>query len=125
MKHELIQMRKQGYGNIVNTSSISGLIGRAGDMPYNVSKHGIVGLTKTAALENADMNIRINCVCPGAIQTPWIKRMTKGLNKLQPMHRIGQPEEVANAVVWLCSDNSSFVTGHCLVVDGGRIAGEW
>jgi NAD(P)-dependent dehydrogenase (short-subunit alcohol dehydrogenase family) len=125
MKHELLQMQKQGYGNIVNTSSISGLIGRAGDMPYNVSKHGIIGLTKTAALENAGKNIRINCVCPGAIQTHWVKRVTKGLNQLQPMNRIGQPEEVANAVVWLCSDNSSFITGHCLVVDGGRIAGEW
>ena len=76
MKYELLQMQKQGYGNIVNTSSISGLIGRAGDMPYNVSKHGIIGLTKTAALENADMNIRINCVCPGATKTSWVKRIT-------------------------------------------------
>ena len=125
MKHEILQMQKQGHGNIVNTSSISGLIGRAGDMPYNVSKHGIIGLTKTAALENADKNIRINCVCPGAIQTPWVKRVTKGLNELHPMKRIGQPEEVANAVIWLCSDESSFITGHCLVIDGGRIAGEW
>ena len=125
MKHEILQMQKQGHGNIVNTSSISGLIGRAGDMPYNVSKHGIIGLTKTAALENADKNIRINCVCPGTIQTPWVKRVTKGLNELHPMNRIGQPEEVANAVLWLCSDESSFVTGHSLVIDGGRIAGEW
>ncbi|HBN83726.1 MAG TPA: hypothetical protein DDZ89_07755 [Clostridiales bacterium] len=125
MKHELLQMQKQGFGNIVNTSSISGLIGRAGDMPYNVSKHGIIGLTKTAALENADKNIRINCVCPGAIQTPWVKRVTKGLNELHPMKRIGQPEEIANAVVWLCSEDSSFITGHSLVIDGGRIAGEW
>ena len=125
MKHEIMQMRKQGCGSIVNTSSISGLIGRAGDMPYNVSKHGIIGLTKTAALETADENIRINCVCPGAIQTPWVKSVTKGLKALQPMKRIGQPEEVANAVVWLCSDKSSFITGHSLVIDGGRIAGEW
>ena len=125
MKHEILQMQKQGHGNIVNTSSISGLIGRAGDMPYNVSKHGIIGLTKTAALENADKNIRINAVCPGAIQTPWVKRVTKGLNELHPMNRIGQPEEVANAVLWLCSDESSFITGHSLVIDGGRIAGEW
>jgi NAD(P)-dependent dehydrogenase (short-subunit alcohol dehydrogenase family) len=124
MKHEILQMQKQRHGNIVNTSSISGLIGRAGDMPYNVSKHGIIGLTKTAALENADKNIRINAVCPGAIQTAWVKRVTKGLNELHPMNRIGQPEEVANAVVWLCSDESSFVTGHSLVIDGGRIAGE-
>jgi NAD(P)-dependent dehydrogenase (short-subunit alcohol dehydrogenase family) len=125
MKHELIQMQKQGHGNIVNTSSISGLIARAGDMPYNVSKFGIVGLTKTAALENADKNIRINCICPGAVQTPWVKRVTKGLNELQPMGRIAQPEEIAQAVLWLCSDNSSFMTGHALVLDGGRIAGEW
>jgi len=125
MKHEILQMQKQGHGNIVNTSSISGLIGRAGDMPYNVSKHGIIGLTKTAALENANKNIRINCVCPGAIQTTLVKRVTKGLNKLHPMNRIGQPEEVANAVIWLCSDDSSFITGHSLVIDGGRIAGEW
>jgi NAD(P)-dependent dehydrogenase (short-subunit alcohol dehydrogenase family) len=125
MKHELIQMQKQGYGSIVNTSSISGLIGRAGDMPYNVSKHGIIGLTKTAALENADKNIRINCVCPGVIQTPWVKRVTKGLNELHPMNRIGQPEEVANAVIWLCSENSSFITGQSIAIDGGRIAGEW
>lgn len=125
MKHEILQMQNQGYGSIVNTSSISGLIGRAGDMPCNVSKHGIIGLTKTAALENADRNIRINCVCPGAIQTSWVKRVTKGLNELHPMKRIGQPEEVANAVLWLCSDDSSFVTGHSLVIDGGRIAGEW
>ena len=125
MKHELIQMQAQGYGNIVNTSSISGLIARAGDMPYNVSKFGIVGLTKTAALENADKNIRINCICPGAVQTPWVKRVTKGLDALQPMGRIAQPEEIAQAVLWLCSDNSSFMTGHALVLDGGRIAGEW
>ena len=125
MKHELIQMQKQGHGSVVNTASIAGLIGRAGDMPYNVSKHGIIGLTKTAALENAGMNIRVNCVCPGAIETPWVKKVTKKLNEFQPMMRIGQPKEVADAVVWLCSDKSSFVTGHCLVVDGGRIAGEW
>lgn len=126
MKHEILQMQKQGHGNIVNTSSISGLIGRAGDMPYNVSKFGIIGLTKTAALENADKNIRINCVCPGAIQTrEWNDRVLKKLGGLHPMNRIGQPEEVANAVMWLCSDNSSFITGHSLVIDGGRIAGEW
>lgn len=124
MKHEILQMKKQGFGNIVNTSSISGLIGRAGDMPYTVSKHGIIGLTKVAALENAKYNMRINCVCPGAIQTPWVKRVTKSLCELHPMGRIGQPEEVANAVVWLCSDNASFITGQNLVIDGGRIAGE-
>jgi NAD(P)-dependent dehydrogenase (short-subunit alcohol dehydrogenase family) len=90
-----------------------------------ITQTGGVAATYTAALENADKNIRVNCVCPGAIQTPWVKRVTKGLNDLHPMHRIGQPEEVANAVVWLCSDESSFITGHSLVIDGGRIAGEW
>ena len=125
MKYEIRQMLKQGHGNIVNTSSISGLIGRSGDMPYNVSKHGIIGLTKTAALETAERNIRINCVCPGAIQTSWINKVTDKLNAMHPMNRIGQPEEVANAVLWLCSDASSFITGHSLVIDGGRIAGEW
>jgi len=109
---------------VLITGGASG-IGRAGDMPYNVSKHGIIGLTKTTALENANKNIRINCVCPGAIQTTLVKRVTKGLNELHPMNRIGQPEEVANAVIWLCSDDSSFITGHSLVIDGGRIAGEW
>jgi len=125
MKHEIRHMLSQGHGAIVNTSSISGLIGRAGDMPYNVSKFGIVGLTKTAALEYANKNIRINCVCPAAIHTSWVKRVTNGLCKLHPMNRIGEPKEVADAVLWLCSDKSSFVTGHALVVDGGRIAGEW
>ncbi len=125
MRHELKQMHTQGHGNIVNTASISGLIARAGDMPYNVSKFGIVGLTKTAALENAGKNIRVNCICPGAVQTPWVKKVTKGLNELQPMGRIAQPEEIAEAVLWLCSDRSAFMTGHALVLDGGRIAGEW
>lgn len=125
MKHEIKQMLLQGHGAIVNTSSISGLIGRTGDMPYSVSKFGIVGLTKTAALEYADKNIRINCVCPAAIHTPWVKKVTKGLCKLHPMNRIGEPKEVADSVIWLCSDKSSFITGHALIVDGGRIAGEW
>ena len=125
MKHEIRQMLKQGHGNIVNTSSISGLIGRSGDMPYNVSKHGIIALTKTAALETAERNIRVNCVCPGAVQTSWVKKVTDKLNAMHPMNRIGQPDEVANAVLWLCSDASSFVTGHSLVIDGGRTAGEW
>jgi NAD(P)-dependent dehydrogenase (short-subunit alcohol dehydrogenase family) len=121
---EIWQMLRQGHGNIVNTSSISGLIGRSGDMPYNVSKHGIIGLTKTAALETAKRNIRINCVCPGAIQTSWVKKVTDKLNAMQPMNRIGQPEKVANAVLWFCSDASSFITGYSLVIGGGQIAGE-
>lgn len=125
MKYELHVMIKQSRGVIVNTSSISGLIGRKGDMPYTVSKHGIIGLTKTAALEYAANGIRINCVCPGSIHTPWVKKVTKRLNEMHPLGRIGTPEEVADAVLWLCSDKAAFVTGHSLVLDGGRTAGEW
>jgi NAD(P)-dependent dehydrogenase (short-subunit alcohol dehydrogenase family) len=125
MKYEIPQMLKKQHGVIVNASSIAGLIGRGGDMPYNVSKFGIIGLTKTAALEVAGKGLRINCVCPGAILTPWVKKVSKKLNELQPMGRIGQAEEVADAVLWLCSEKSTFVTGHALVIDGGRIAGEW
>lgn len=124
MKYEIKNMKQKQRGSIVNTASISGLTARKGDMPYVVSKHGIIGLTKTAALENAQYGIRINAVCPGAINTDWVKRVTKGLNEMHPLGRIGTTEEVANAVLWLSSDQSSFVTGHSLVIDGGRIAGE-
>lgn len=130
MKHEIKVMLEQGKGAIVNTASIAGLIGFPGLPAYVVSKHGIVGLTKTAALENAKQGIRINAVCPGVIQTPMIDRVT-GLDKtvekqyenMEPVGRMGQPEEVAEAIVWLCSDAASFVTGHSLSVDGGWIAG--
>ncbi len=129
MKFEIPVMLKQGGGAIVNTSSVAGLIGFQGIPAYVASKHGIIGLTKTAALEYAKANIRVNVVCPGVIQTPMIERFTAGnpeakkqLIATTPMGRVGQPEEIANAVVWLCSDKASYVTGHALVADGGMTA---
>ncbi|NYZ78094.1 SDR family oxidoreductase [Candidatus Micrarchaeota archaeon] len=126
MKFEIPVMLKQGGGAIVNTSSVAGLIGFQGIPAYVASKHGIIGLTKTAALEYSKANIRVNVVCPGVIQTPMIERFTAGnpeaekqLIATTPMARVGQPKEIANAVVWLCSDKASYVTGHALVADGG------
>jgi NAD(P)-dependent dehydrogenase (short-subunit alcohol dehydrogenase family) len=129
MKYELQQMVRQGGGAIVNTSSVAGLKGSQGVSAYVASKHGIVGLTRAAALEYARSNIRINAVAPGTIHTAMIDRFTGGDDRLlqqfaesEPIGRLGTPEEVAEAVVWLCSDNSSFVTGTVLSVDGGRLA---
>lgn len=129
MKYQIPQMLKQKDGAIVNCSSIAGLIGFEGIPAYVASKHGVIGLTKTAALEYAKTGIRVNAVCPGVIQTPMIERFTHGeaqaqqmLMEGEPVGRIGRPEEVADAVLWLCSEQSSFVTGHPLVVDGGWIA---
>lgn len=130
MKEELLQMQKRGSGAIVNCASVAGLSGFAGLPAYVASKHGIIGLTKSAALENAKTGIRINAVCPGVIHTAMIDRVT-GLDKevekqytsMEPVGRMGQPEEVAEAVVWLCSDAASFVTGHAMTVDGGFTAG--
>jgi NAD(P)-dependent dehydrogenase (short-subunit alcohol dehydrogenase family) len=129
MKHEITHMLKQGKGAIVNTASVAGLIGFQGLPAYVVSKHGIVGLTKTAALENAKQGIRINAVCPGVIRTPMVDRTTgkdktveKKFEDMEPVGRMGEPEEVAEAIVWLCSDAASFVTGHAMPVDGGWIA---
>jgi NAD(P)-dependent dehydrogenase (short-subunit alcohol dehydrogenase family) len=130
MKNEIPYMLKQGSGAIVNCASVAGLIGFPGLPAYVVSKHGVVGLTKTAALEYAKQGIRINAVCPGVIKTPMIDRVTgkdKEVEKqyigMEPVGRMGNPEEVAEAVIWLCSENASFVTGHALPVDGGWIAG--
>jgi len=130
MKHEIPQMLKQGHGAIVNTASVAGLIGFPGLPAYVASKHAIIGLTKTAALENAKHSIRINAVCPGVIKTPMIDRVTgndktveKQYEDMEPVGRMGMPEEVAEAIVWLCSDAASFVTGHAMPVDGGWIAG--
>lgn len=129
MKHETRQMLQQGGGAIVNTSSIAGLSGSRGVSAYVASKHGIVGITKAAALEYARSGIRINAVCPGTIHTAMIDRFIQGDTQLlaqfaesEPIGRLGSPEEVANAVVWLCSDKASFITGATLVVDGGRLA---
>ncbi len=129
MKYELPHMVKEGKGAIVNCASIAGLVGFAGSPAYVASKHGVVGLTKTAALEYAKEGIRVNAVCPGVIKTPMIDRFTgkdkqvvKQFEDMEPVGRMGQPEEVAEAVLWLCSDASSFVTGHAMAVDGGWVA---
>jgi NAD(P)-dependent dehydrogenase (short-subunit alcohol dehydrogenase family) len=130
MKYEISYMLKQGKGSIVNCASVAGLIGLVGLPVYVASKHGVIGLTKTAALENAKQGIRINGVCPGVIKTSMVDRITgkdkeaeKKFIGMEPVGRMGHPEEVAEAVVWLCSDAASFVTGHALSVDGGWIAG--
>lgn len=129
LKYEIAQMLKQGGGAIVNTSSVAGLVGFLGISPYVASKHGVAGLTKTAALEYATKNIRVNAVCPGVIHTPMIDRFTGGSKEAlaaftatEPVGRLGEPEEIAEAVVWLCSDAASFVTGHPMVVDGAYVA---
>lgn len=126
MHHEIQQMRKQGKGVIVNCASVAGLAGFPGLPAYVASKHGVVGLTKTAALENASAGIRVNAVCPGVIHTAMIDRVTgqskeveKQYTAMEPIGRMGKPEEVAEAVVWLCSDAASFVTGDAMTVDGG------
>jgi len=129
MKYEIPQMQKQGKGAIVNNASIAGLVGFPGIPAYVASKHGVIGLTKNAALEYVKAGIRVNAVCPGVIKTPMIDRFT-GKDKtveqqfvsMEPIGRLGQPEEVAEAVIWLCSDLSSFVTGHAMAVDGGWVA---
>jgi NAD(P)-dependent dehydrogenase (short-subunit alcohol dehydrogenase family) len=129
MKYELPQMLKQGGGSIVNTASVAGLVGFERLPAYNASKHGVVGLTRTAALEYATKNIRVNCVCPGVIRTPMVERLldTRGfteqeLNAGEPIGRMGKAEEIAEGVAWLLSDASSFVTGHPMVIDGGWVA---
>ncbi len=130
LKHEIQQMLKQGGGGaIVNMASVAGLIGSAGAATYCASKHGVMGLTKSAALENARSGIRVNAVCPAVIETPMGERLfgdpefRKYALGLHPIGRFGMPMEVAEAVVWMCSDRASFMTGQSLVLDGGFLAG--
>jgi NAD(P)-dependent dehydrogenase (short-subunit alcohol dehydrogenase family) len=130
LKYEIRQMLKQGGGGaIVNMASVTGLIGSVGAGAYSASKHGVIGLTKTAALENAKSGIRINAVCPGVIETPMGERLFgapavhKSVVGLHPIGRFGRPAEIAEAVVWMCSDRASFMTGQSLVLDGGFLAG--
>ena len=129
MKYEIPHLLKQGKGSIVNCASIAGLVGFQGLPAYVATKHGVVGMTKTAGLEYAKTGIRVNAVCPGVIKTPMIDRFT-GKKKeaeqqfinMEPVGRMGEPEEVANTVIFLCSDDASFITGTAMAVDGGWIA---
>ncbi|NQV93821.1 MAG: SDR family oxidoreductase [Sphingomonadales bacterium] len=128
MKAEAEAMLANGGGAIVNTSSINGLVGNPMQAAYTAGKHGVVGLTRHGALRWAEAGIRVNCVCPGVIQTPMTDvisqnpEIKKTMESMTPMKRLGQPEEIASAIVWLCSDQASFVTGHPMVIDGGATA---
>jgi len=126
MRHELPQMQALGGGAIVNTGSIAGLIGLQTSSAYVAAKHGVLGLTKTAAIEYADANIRVNAVCPGFIKTRMtedtMQRRGAAILAQVPFHRMGNPEEIAEMVVWLCSDRASYVSGACYNVDGGWMA---
>jgi NAD(P)-dependent dehydrogenase (short-subunit alcohol dehydrogenase family) len=129
MKYEIPQMLQQGGGTIVNTASIMGLVATGFNPAYMASKHGVVGLTKSAALAYAQSGIRVNAVCPGYIRTPMVEgspsfnpQYEAELIARHPIGRLGTPEEIAEAVVWLCSDAASFITGHTMTVDGGYVA---
>ena len=126
MRHEIPAMLASGGGSIVNCSSIAGLVGFPGIAAYVASKHGVIGLTKTAALEYGPQGIRVNAVCPGVIDTEMIDRFVAGddtaraaLTDMEPVGRIGSPDEIAEAAMWLCSDRSSFTTGQAIAIDGG------
>jgi NAD(P)-dependent dehydrogenase (short-subunit alcohol dehydrogenase family) len=131
MKYEIVQMLKRGKGSIVNMSSVQGLIAQVEPvvLGYTTSKHAVIGLTKAAALQYAKSNIRVNALCPGVTRTPLVdsvmamsEEIRARLSSYAPMRGIAEPEEIAEAAIWLCSDKSSFVTGHSLVADGGYTA---
>lgn len=131
LKHEIPEILKQGKGAIVNTSSAAGLVAAPSNPAYPASKHGIVGLTKSTAIElaRARKNIRVNCVCPGPVRTGMYEELvatapeiTEGMKQVVPMGRMAEPEEIAYAAVWLCSDEASYITGVALPVDGGIVA---
>jgi len=129
MKAQIPQMLKQGGGAIVNNASVAGLVGIRRTSAYVAAKHGVVGLTKAAALEYAESGIRVNAVCPGYINTPLVRSVFDQLEGMEeeviarhPLGRLGEPHEIAEAVVWLSSDAASFVTGHTMTVDGGYVA---
>jgi NAD(P)-dependent dehydrogenase (short-subunit alcohol dehydrogenase family) len=129
MKYELPKMRKSGGGSIVNVASVMGLVGDGSHPGYSGSKHGVVGLTRTAAIVYAQAGIRINVVCPGPTLTGMISRLIEGNPEVErlllsniPMNRMAKPEEIARAVLFLCSDDASYITGHPLAVDGGWVA---
>ena len=129
LKYEIPEMLKSGGGAIVNTSSVAGLVGFQLSAPYVASKHGVVGLTKAAALDYATQNIRVNALCPGVTNTPMVDDLIGSAPEMEalivgvhPMGRIASPEEMAQTAVWLCSDEASFVTGVALAVDGGLVA---
>lgn len=126
LKHEIIQMLAQGKGAIVNMASVCSFVARPSRCAYNASRHGVVGLTRSAALEYASRGIRVNAVAPGSVNTDIFRRSTggdpareKAYADAHPLKRIGEPEEIAESVLWLCSDSASFVVGHVLVADGG------
>jgi NAD(P)-dependent dehydrogenase (short-subunit alcohol dehydrogenase family) len=127
MKHELAAMEGQGGGVIVNTSSIADLVGLPGSNAYVAAKHGVIGLTRAAAIDHAATGVRVNAVCPGYIETPMVAeamaRRGDQILATVPMRRLGIADDIAEAVVWLCSDRSGFVTGTTLTVDGGYTAG--
>jgi NAD(P)-dependent dehydrogenase (short-subunit alcohol dehydrogenase family) len=129
LQAEIPAMIEDGGGAIVNTSSIAGVVGFQGVSPYVASKHGVIGLTKTAALEYGRDGVRVNAISPGVIETPMVERastanpeMIEGVSEATPMGRIGEPEEIGDAAVWLCSADASFVTGETLVIDGGYVS---
>jgi NAD(P)-dependent dehydrogenase (short-subunit alcohol dehydrogenase family) len=130
MKYEIPAMLEHGGGSIVNTSSGAGVIGIRGQAAYVAAKHGLIGLTKSAALEYAAQGVRVNAICPGIIETPMMHRFSGGTPEgrarvidQEPVGRMGSPEEIASAVLWLSSDLGAFATGHAMVIDGGQTVG--